>query len=215
MNVECGNLLVITGPKGVGKDTVIDSLGLQRVVSYSTRQIRPGEIDGHHYYFISVLAFLGMKESGCFIEEIEWRDEVGMTQYRGTGIDALDQMFNGKNLVWRVNPETAADLAHRIYEKCDEQRGGLIIDHTTVVYLGVDRLTNLVARLRRRDPSITRESITHILTTEYNNWMRLKFQFQNMIINHEGDVEATVRTVERLAGQSDSRLSACSSLFTK
>lgn len=215
MKLECANLLVITGPKGVGKDTVVDSLGMQRVVSYATRLKRPGEVDGHDYHFISVPEFLDMRDSGCLIENIEWKNEVGETEYRGTGTGAFDQIFEGENLVWRVSPETAADLAHRLNGKCGEQKGRLIADHTTVVYLGVDRLTNLVARLRRRDQSMKRESITHIVKTEYNNWMRLKSQFPNMVINHEGDVLTTVQTVEKLVEKNNCRLSVCSPVFAK
>lgn len=215
MPKECGNLLVVTGAKCAGKDTIIDSLGMQRVVSYATRARRPGELDGYDYHFISVPEFLDMRNSDRLIENIEWDNEVGVKEYRGTGVGAFDGIFEGENLVWRVNPETAADLPHRLKGKCGEQKAQAIAARTTVVYLGVDRLTNLVARLRRRDGEMKREAITHIIRTEYNNWMSLRHHFPNLVINHEGDVLTTVQAVERLVEQNSCRLSVCSSEFAK
>src|SRR6266566_1794846 len=53
-----GLLIVISGPSGVGKDTVLRRLfelapDLKYSVSYTTRPPRPGEVDGHSYTFVS------------------------------------------------------------------------------------------------------------------------------------------------------------------
>lgn len=58
-------LLVISGPSGVGKDSVIDRMcgdngGYKYIVTVTTRKKRPSEIDGKHYHFISKARFDNM-----------------------------------------------------------------------------------------------------------------------------------------------------------
>ncbi len=55
------NIFIISGPAGSGKDTIIEhletSLPLERIITTTTREARPGESEGHPYYFISQAAF--------------------------------------------------------------------------------------------------------------------------------------------------------------
>lgn len=78
-NTKCptaGRLIVLTGPSGVGKGTLVRSL-LQRhpelylSVSVTTRSPRSGEINGKHYYFISREQFEQMVAQG---ELLEWAE---------------------------------------------------------------------------------------------------------------------------------------------
>ncbi len=74
INPSCkGKLVLISGPSGVGKGTVISALKKQYPqfvypISETTRQIRPGEKDGEVYHFISKEEFLQAKEAGDFLE---------------------------------------------------------------------------------------------------------------------------------------------------
>lgn len=68
-----GRLVILSGPSGVGKDTVIDAWAardarVKRVVAYTTRDPRPGERDGVDYHFVSVARFEEMVEAGAFLE---------------------------------------------------------------------------------------------------------------------------------------------------
>src|SRR5256885_17159817 len=68
-----GLLIVISGPSGVGKDTVLRRLfelapHLKYSVSYTTRPPRPGEVDGHSYTFVSEPEFLRLIEQKEFLE---------------------------------------------------------------------------------------------------------------------------------------------------
>ncbi len=72
-----GQLVVISGPSGVGKSTVVREVlarfgeRLRLSVSATTRPPRPGERDGVDYHFLSDEQFARRRESGEFLESIE------------------------------------------------------------------------------------------------------------------------------------------------
>jgi guanylate kinase len=84
-----GKVFVITGPSGVGKGTLIEQL-LERIpelelsTSATTREPRPGEVDGRDYHFLSPEEFRRRLEAGDFLEHASYsgnyygtlRDEV-------------------------------------------------------------------------------------------------------------------------------------------
>ena len=72
-----GLLVVLSGPSGAGKGTVLRALmagndGIRLSVSATTRAPRPGETDGREYYFISREKFTQMAESGQMLESAEY-----------------------------------------------------------------------------------------------------------------------------------------------
>lgn len=81
---QAGNLIVLAGPSGVGKGTLLSRLlqrhpNIQVSLSATTRNPRPGEIDGQHYCFVSKNQFKAMIENG---ELLEWAEFAG--NYYGT-----------------------------------------------------------------------------------------------------------------------------------
>ena len=72
-----GKVFVITGPSGVGKGTLIERL-LERVpelelsTSATTREPRPGEVDGRDYHFLSPEQFRRRLEAGDFLEHASY-----------------------------------------------------------------------------------------------------------------------------------------------
>ncbi|MED0672874.1 guanylate kinase [Aneurinibacillus aneurinilyticus] len=68
-------IFVFTGPYGAGRKTVADmvgeTLGMQRVIPYTTRPRRSVEVDGQDYHFVSPEQFAQMKANDVFIETIE------------------------------------------------------------------------------------------------------------------------------------------------
>lgn len=106
-----GKLIVLTGPSGVGKGTLMRSL-LQRhpelyySVSATTRPPRPGEIDGKHYHFINRSKFEKLVAGGEFLE---WAEFAG--NYYGTPRQAvLNQINSGKSVVLEIELEGARQI---------------------------------------------------------------------------------------------------------
>ena len=70
-------VFVVTGPSGAGKGTLIRGLlervdGLEVAVSATTRPQRPGEVDGHEYWFLSDDEFARRVGSGEFLEWVPY-----------------------------------------------------------------------------------------------------------------------------------------------
>lgn len=68
-----GTLVILSGPSGVGKDTVINAWHardprVRRVVAYTTRPPRKGETPGVDYQFVSLEEFLRLATDGAFLE---------------------------------------------------------------------------------------------------------------------------------------------------
>lgn len=81
-----GRLVVLAGPSGVGKSSVVHELralypDLWFSVSATTRQRRPGEVDGRDYHFVSPAEFDRMIADG---ELLEWADIHGGIHRSGT-----------------------------------------------------------------------------------------------------------------------------------
>ena len=90
MNKEQRHLLVVSGPSGIGKDTVVNNLiknheGIELAVSATTRPPRPGETQGRAYYYMDVPHFQEMIDQGEFVE---------YTNYAGNFYGTLKEEVN-------------------------------------------------------------------------------------------------------------------------
>ncbi len=106
-----GRLVILTGPSGVGKGTLMKSLlarhpELYYSVSVTTRSPRAGEIDGKHYYFMSRNKFEQLVAQGEFLE---WAEFAG--NYYGTPREAvMQQIRSGKTVVLEIELEGARQI---------------------------------------------------------------------------------------------------------
>ncbi len=102
-----GRLFVISGASGVGKSTVLSKVMANRKnlscsVSATTREPRPGEVEGVHYYFITLERFQEMIRQDAFLEY----DEHAANFY-GTPLDQLEDKLSRGDVILDVEPAGA------------------------------------------------------------------------------------------------------------
>lgn len=111
---EKGQLIVLSGPSGVGKSTVIAGLMKQREnlyfsVSYTTRQPRAGEVNGVNYNFVDRTEFERMIQAGELLEYAEY-----VSNYYGTSMKAIqDRLDAGIDVLLDIEVQGAAKVKLR------------------------------------------------------------------------------------------------------
>ncbi len=135
-----GILLVVSGPSGVGKGTVISGLmerypDVELSVSCTTRQPRAGESDEKEYHFISDNEFEQMRRSGQLLEWAQVHDR----HYYGTPRELVQEaLASGRTLVLEIDYQGAQSVR--------EQLG----DQAVLVFIAPPSWRALVERLRKR-----------------------------------------------------------------
>lgn len=112
-----GMLVIISGPSGSGKGTVVKELvqkeNFALSVSATTRTPRTGEIEGVHYYFYDKETFEKMKNQN---ELLEWAEFCG--NYYGTPKKYVEQkMAEGKNVILEIEVQGALQIK-KLYSDC-------------------------------------------------------------------------------------------------
>jgi len=101
-----GVCLVLSAPSGAGKTAIAEALlaqepDLRRSVSVTTRQPRPGEIDGVHYHFIGEIAFEAAQRTGALLE---WARVLRGTHAYGTPRAPVEQALEaGRDVVFDID----------------------------------------------------------------------------------------------------------------
>ena len=94
-------IFVFTGPDGSGRKTVADmvgtTLGISKVLSYTTRKRRPAEAEGQDYYFISREQFDEAERNGEFVESVE----IDGVKYGHKSKD-IEEMFKQNDFIYLI-----------------------------------------------------------------------------------------------------------------
>ena len=112
-----GKLFVVSGPSGVGKNTLLNAIidsckTVQYSVSATSRPIRPGEVDGKSYYFVSRARFEELIANDALLEYAEY---VG--NYYGTPLKPIQAALEaGTDVVMDVDVVGALNIKKRLPE---------------------------------------------------------------------------------------------------
>ena len=108
-------MIVICGRTCAGKDTLGKWLeerhGFEKVISYTTRPPREGEVDGKDYYFITSVTFDKMRSNGDFAETTDYKQENGDIWSYGTHVNSYRDIKKKEYVI--LNPEGIYQLVNR------------------------------------------------------------------------------------------------------
>lgn len=164
-----GLLLVVSGPSGVGKGTLLNLLLSQRddcvfSVSATTRPPRPGEQDKVHYYFLDGEVFSRWVEEGRFLE---WNKV--FDRFYGTPLEPVEEhLRQGKHVVLDV----------------DVQGGVQVIENrpdAVSVFVAPPDLSTLKTRLTQRGTESADEIALRLLTAKSE--LKAMTRYQYLLIN--------------------------------
>lgn len=146
MNRE-GILLVVSGPSGVGKGTVIRGLmsrdtELVKSVSCTTRRPRPGEQDGQDYHFVSMADFARMRDAG---ELLEWATVHHDISYGTPKAPVEAALAAGKDIILEIDYQGARSIRQELAGKA------------VLVFIAPPSWRDLHSRLRGRETEAARD----------------------------------------------------------
>ncbi len=172
-------LVIISGPSGVGKDTVARRLIKRRpddfyfVVTATTREPRDNEVEGYDYFFVSKDEFARMIEEDELLEYA-----VVYNQYKGIPKQQVrDALNSGKNVIMRLDVQGTATVRK-------------LIPNAIAVFLRTPKEEDLVRRLRNRetDPA---EGV-NMRIAEARQEMKRMQEFNYCVVNAEDEQESAV-----------------------
>jgi guanylate kinase len=175
-----GLLVVVSGPSGVGKDTLIKRLleldpNLRYSVSYTTRTPRPGEVDGVSYFFSSREQFEELVAQGFFLEHATY----GGHLYGTPAAPVEEARRAGHDILLKIEVQGAEQVRKRA-------RDGIF------VFIAPPSKEELVRRQETRRGEAPEEDMTErrrIAETE----MKYASQYDYVVIND--DLERAVAEV--------------------
>ncbi len=111
-----GMLIIISGPSGSGKGTVVKLLDKSRYslsISMTTRTPRVGEVDGKDYFFVSKEQFVDLRKNDEFLEHVEFCGNM----YGTPKSYVFDQVENGKCVILEIDVFGALQIKE-LYPDC-------------------------------------------------------------------------------------------------
>lgn len=169
-----GKLIVIVAPSGTGKSTMIKRLkhdypNIVESVSYTTRPIRPGEIHGLSYFYISREEFIVKKDNNEFLE---WAEVHG--NFYGTSKAFVEQcLAEGKHVLFDLDVQGVDSIKLHF---------GSVAN---VIFIAPPSVEELEKRLRHRGTESTQ--VINLRIMNARNELLRKDDFDFLILNDDID----------------------------
>jgi len=177
-------LIVISGPSGSGKDTVMQrmkerGLPFHFVVTATTRPRRADEIQGRDYLFVSKEEFARMIEENELIEYA-----IVYSDYKGIPKDQVRQaLASGKNVVMRIDVQGAETVRK-------------LAPEALMIFLTTENEEELERRLRGRKTE-TNDSLALRIATARKELQRLE-AFDYVVVNRDSHLDETVDMIRSI-----------------
>jgi len=177
-------LVVISGPSGAGKDSLVKALlrrdsGLRRVVTTTDRPPRPDEREGLDYYFVSTAEFERLIAQR---ELVEWA--IVYDQYKGiTHWELGRALESGQDVVVRVDVQGAATIR-------------ALMPQAILIFLAPPSEAEMIRRLRERGGD-SEEQVENRVGTAREEMSHLE-EFEYVVINHQGQLDEAVEQIEAI-----------------
>jgi guanylate kinase len=183
-----GVLLVLSGPSGVGKDSVMIKLleknpNMEKLVTTNSRPKRDDEKNGFDYHFVTREEFEKLIAEEAFFEWVEYRGH-----YRGGQKKHVQEALDsGKDVIWRIDVRGVMNIKEKVSE---------MFPHSAFVMLAVTDLDILKKRMEERQSETQAELewSVDMAMWEQRQW----HHFDYVVENKEGKLEETVSDVLRI-----------------
>jgi len=177
-------LIVISGPSGVGKDSVLEEmksrgLPFHFVITANTRPPRPDEKDGVDYFFLSQDEFARMIDEGELLEyAVVYQDYKGIPKSQ-----VRKALASGKNVIMRIDVQGAETVRK-------------LAKDALMIFLTPQNEEELITRLQNRNTEDTESLKLRIATTrqEYN---KIDL-FDYIVVNKDEQLSVTVDMIEAI-----------------
>lgn len=179
-------LVVVSGPSGVGKDTIIDALRARPrdpdyhyVVTCTTRDPRPGEKAGRSYHFLTRERFKALRDAGAFLE---WA-EVHGNLYATPRAEVRRALAAGHDVILKIDVQGAAAVKASVPD-------------ALLIFVVPPSLEALFLRLRSR----ATESAGELEIRQRNAAIELARQgdYDEVVLNADGQVERTAEQIDAI-----------------
>jgi len=182
-------LIIISGPSGVGKDTIIEALqrrphdpDYHYVVTCTTRASRPGEVDGVSYHFMSRDEFLALREAGGLLEA----NEVHGNWYGTPRAQVQQALAAGHDVILKIDVQGAQQVKERVAD-------------ALLIFLVPPSMETLFARLKSR----ATETVDELELRQRNAAIELARQddYDYVVTNETGQVERTAARIDEIIAE--------------
>ncbi len=175
------HLFVISGPSGVGKNTIIRAVmqkvdGLSYSVSHTTRKPRNGEINGRDYYFVDEKTFKKMIEDGLFVE---WAKVY--SDYYGTSFSSIrEKLAEGKDVILDLDVQGGMNIRKHF-------------KNSSLIFVIPPSIEELKRRLRKRG---TEDEIIEKRLSNIEFELKMAERYDYIVINDS--LERAIKEMEAI-----------------